>query len=303
MSPKQKTLRKPVKFAGIGLHSGRKINCTIRPAPANHGIVFHVRKGDKVETIAAEYRNIGHLTYNTGLQRNGCEVLTVEHILSALHGFRIDNAVIELDNHEVPVMDGSAASFVYLLNEAGVATLDAPVKTVRLTRTVSVAENGAWIRAEPTSSDGLEVVYSIDFNHPMIGKMTYAFSVDPVAYCRNIAPARTFGFLKEVNYLRRKGLIRGASLQNAIVLDDRRIISGDLRFPDEFVRHKILDFWGDIVLLGRPLIAKIYAHRAGHKLHSKLVGKLLKTPGILVPAFEKQPRTAYNPAPQAVPAP
>lgn len=295
----QQSIGRTVQFAGIGLHSGKKIRGSLHPAPTDSGVVFHIRLPDgQIESIPARFRNIGELSYNTGLQASDVRILTVEHILSAVHGFRIDNIIIEIDNGEVPVMDGSAAPFVYLLSEAGVIQQDAPRRTMRLVSPVTISRDNAWIKAEPSSGNSLEIHYSIHFNHPAIGKMAYRFRGDPLGYCRFIAPARTFGFLKEVEYLRQQGLIRGASLKNAVVLDDHRIISGELRFPDEFVRHKILDFWGDIVLLGRPLIARITAHRAGHKLHALLVEHLLKTPGILEPAHEKVPHRITRLVPQ-----
>ncbi|MBN1552868.1 UDP-3-O-[3-hydroxymyristoyl] N-acetylglucosamine deacetylase [bacterium] len=299
MEIQQQTLKHSVKFSGIGLHSGKKITGILHPAPEDSGILFQIKNRDSNSTaIPARFRNIGGLSYNTGLQSNGVSVLTVEHLLSALNGLQIDNAIVELNNGEVPVMDGSAAPFVYLLSEAGIVQQKLPRRVMRLVSNLRVERDGAWIEAEPSDSDRLEIEYSIDFNHPVIGKMQCSYVNDPVVYCRAIAPARTFGFLKEVEYLRSKGLIKGASLKNAVVLDDQRIISGSLRFPDEFVRHKILDFWGDIVLLGRPLIAKIKAHRAGHKLHAMLVEQLLKTPGILEPALEKTPHRIFNLVPK-----
>ncbi len=292
---KQKTLLKPVSFSGIGLHTGQRISVTLHPAPTDSGIVFNVqRKGAECVQIPARYLNIGALSYNTGLKASGVEIRTVEHLLSALHGFSLDNVIIELDNHEVPVMDGSASAFVYLLSEAGIRVQDAPKRTVRLTREVRVERGDAWMEAGPSSSGGLSIDYSINFDHPAIGSMRYRFSGGPRAFSRAIAPARTFGFLKEVEYLRKQGLIRGASMRNALVLNDHRVISGELRFPDEFVRHKVLDFWGDIVLLGRPLIAKVKAHKAGHQLHAMLVEKLVKTPGLLEPVTEKVPHRILN---------
>jgi UDP-3-O-[3-hydroxymyristoyl] N-acetylglucosamine deacetylase len=295
----QQTINRTVHFAGIGLHSGRKIHGSLQPAPTDTGIVFHIRlPNGSVESIPARFRNVGVLSYNTALKGDNVQILTVEHLLSAINGFRIDNLIVEIDNGEIPVMDGSAAPFVYLLTEAGVVQQDAPRRTMRLVSPIRVESDGAWVEAEPSDGDRLDIKYSINFNHPSIGKMQYRFRGDPLGYCRYIAPARTFGFLKEVEYLRRKGLIQGATLKNAVVLDDHRIISGELRFRDEFVRHKILDFWGDILLLGRPLIAKITAHRAGHKLHAMLVEKLLKTPGILEPAYDKVPHKITRLVPQ-----
>ena len=286
----QQTIKQTVKFSGVGLHSGEKIRCRICPAPADTGIIFRVKQKNKtIVEIPARFRNIGILTYNTGLIKDDTQVLTIEHLLSALHGFEIDNALIDIDNMEIPVLDGSAAPFVYLLSEAGVEQLDRERRTMKLTAPVRIEHNGSFIEAEPSEKNILELDYSIDFNHPCIGKMRYSFTADPSVYSMQIAPARTFGFIKEVEMLRRQGLIKGASLSNAVVLDDHKIISGKLRFQNEFVRHKILDFWGDIVLLGHPLAARIRAHRAGHAMHAKFVESLLKTPGILEPVFETVP--------------
>jgi len=284
----QCTLAKSIAFSGIGLHSGKSIRCELRPARIDCGIVFVLeRKGGQYLRIPAKFKNVGALTYNTGLKVDGGEILTVEHLLSALHGFGIDNCEIHIDNTEVPVMDGSAAPFVLLISESGVVQQDAPRRTLRLSRPVRVGNDKMWIEAYPPDQDELSIQYSIDFDHPCIGSMSADFTADPYHFAHLIAPARTFGFLQEVEMLRSKGLILGANLQNAVVLDDHRIISGELRFKDEFVRHKILDFWGDIVLLGHPLIARIKAHKAGHRLHAQLVETLLKTPDLLVPADRK----------------
>ncbi len=180
-------------------------------------------------------------------------------------------------------MDGSAAPFILLLCEAGIVRQDAPRRSVRLTKPVRVGDDRMWIEASPSETDTLSIEYTIDFDHPSIGRMTAEFSDDPYSFAHAIAPARTFGFLREVEVLRSRGLIQGANLQNAVVMDDHRIISGETRFTDEFVRHKILDFWGDIVLLGHPLIARVKAFKAGHRLHALLVETLLKTPELLVP--------------------
>ncbi|MBN1878884.1 UDP-3-O-[3-hydroxymyristoyl] N-acetylglucosamine deacetylase [bacterium] len=280
----QRTLAKSISFSGIGLHSGKPIHCELRPSRPDTGIVFILEMNGGIRSrIPARYKNVGALSYNTGLRAENGEILTVEHLLSALHGYGIDNCEVWVDNTEIPVMDGSAAPFILLLCEAGIVRQDAPRRTVRLTRPVRVGDDNMWIEAEPSDDDTLSIEYTIDFDHPSIGRMTASFSDDPYRFAHAVAPARTFGFLREVEVLRARGLIRGANLQNAVVMDDHRIISGETRFQDEFVRHKILDFWGDIVLLGHPLVAKIKAFRAGHRLHAQLVETLLKTPDLLVP--------------------
>jgi UDP-3-O-[3-hydroxymyristoyl] N-acetylglucosamine deacetylase len=294
----QQTLKNTITFAGIGLHSGHKLNVILRPAPIDTGIVFRTHsKDNSLIDIPARFQNIGALTYNTTLSAHGVQVQTVEHLLSAFHGYQIDNAIVEIDNGEVPVMDGSAAPFMYLFSEAGVAEQNAPRRTARLTAPVRVESGNAWIEARPSDEPRLSVEYLIDFNHPSIGRMIYAFAGDPRTYSYAIAPARTFGFMKEVEFLRRQGLIRGASMQNAVVMDDQRVISGNLRFRDEFVRHKILDFWGDIILLGRPFIAKVKVSRAGHKLHAMLVEKLLASPELLEPVVYESAKPALQLSP------
>ncbi|MBN1296754.1 UDP-3-O-[3-hydroxymyristoyl] N-acetylglucosamine deacetylase [bacterium] len=291
----QRTLAKTVTFSGTGLHSGCAIRCDLRPARPDSGIVFILEQPNgSIARIPARFKNIGALTYNTGLRGDGGEILTVEHLLSALHGYQVDNCEIHISDREVPVMDGSASPFIYLLSEAGIIRQNAPRRSLRLTRPVRVDSGDAWIEATPTDDRKLSIEYHIDFPHPSIGAMAATFSEDPHVYAHAIAPARTFGFLREVEYLREKGLIRGASLHNAVVLDDHRIISGELRFPDEFVRHKILDFWGDIVLLGHHLVAHVHAVKAGHRLHAMLVETLLKTPDLLAPVDQKVPHRVLH---------
>lgn len=284
----QRTLAKSVAFSGNGLHSGKPIRCELRPSLPDTGIVFFLEgKDGKFSRIPAKFKNVGTLTYNTELQGDGGKIMTVEHLLSALHGFGIDNCEIRINDIEIPVMDGSAAPFVLLLTEAGIVQQDAPRRFVRLTRQVRVGDDTMWLEANPSDTGRLSIEYTIEFDHPSIGTMKAEFADDAHQFAHLIAPARTFGFLREVENLRSKGYIQGASLQNAVVMDDHRIISEGLRFKDEFVRHKILDFWGDIVLLGHPLIAHVKAYKAGHRLHAKLVETLLKTPDLLEPVDSK----------------
>ncbi len=291
----QRTLGKSVIFSGIGLHSGRAIHCELRPARPDSGIVFVLEKKDgTVSRIPAKFKNVGELTYNTGLRADNGEIFTVEHLLSALHGYRVDNCEIRLDDMEVPVMDGSASPFIYLLSEAGIVRQKAPRRVMRLTQSIRVESGDAYIEASPPRGQHLSIEYHIDFDHPCIGQMAATYTDDAYHYAHAIAPARTFGFLKEVEFLRRRGLIKGAGLNNAVVMDDHRVISGPLRFNDEYVRHKILDFWGDIVLLGHPLIAHVKAVKAGHRLHSMLVEKLLRTPDVLVPVDHKVPHRLFH---------
>ena len=288
MMTSQRTLAKPIKFTGTGLHSGKTIMCELKPAHPDTGIVFYREHPDgKCSRIPARFKNVGMLTHNTELQCEGANIMTVEHLLAALHGFGIDNCEIRIDNCEIPVMDGSAAPFVLLLTEAGIVRQEAPRRFVRVTRPIRVAENNMWIEAGPSETGKLSIEYTIDFDHPSIGTMKAEFTDDPNQFAHQVAPARTFGFLRDVEMLRSKGLVLGANLQNAVVLDDHRVVSEGLRFKDEFVRHKILDFWGDIVLLGHPLIAHVRAYKAGHRLHAKFVEALLKTPDLLEPVDTK----------------
>jgi len=285
----QQTIRSEIRFSGIGLHSGQNVHLTIQPAPVDHGIVFHVIQDGRCRAmIPAVAANTGALAYNTSLQHNGIQIQTVEHLLSALHGYGVDNAVIAIDNTEIPILDGSATAIVYLLAEAGLEVQTSTRHRHRLMKSVRVGDPSAWIEASPASGNTLIVDYSIDFPHPAIGAMRMEYRHDGLNYVHALAPARTFGFLREVEYLQRQGLIRGATLDNAIVLDDTRIISGDLRFQNEFVRHKILDFIGDVSLLGFHLIAHVRAHKAGHKLHAQLVQSLLASPECFVPAQDDE---------------
>lgn len=278
----QRTLAKSITFSGIGLHSGKTVNCKLNPAPADTGIVFLLdHPNGNTSRIEARHKNVSELSYNTTLSADGGTIMTVEHILAALHGFGVDNCVIRLNDTEIPVMDGSAAPFVLLLTEAGIVQLNTPRRFVRLTRPVRVGNDQMWIEAGPAQNNTLSIDYTIDFDHPSIGMMSTRFTSDTHLFAHLVAPARTFGFLREVEILRSRGLIRGANLHNAVVMDDHRIISEGLRFKDEFVRHKILDFWGDIVLLGHPLIANVKAYKAGHRLHAQFVEHLLKTPDLL----------------------
>lgn len=301
MSHSQHTIRSSIKFSGIGLHSGQKIHVTIKPAPIDTGIEFKIIRDGRCDiTIPALSKHTGALVYNTSLQMNGVQIQTVEHLLSALAGYGVDNASIVLDNTEIPILDGSASAFVFLLSECGLQEQSAVRSRHRLVRDIRIGDSSAWITATPTSSNALSIDYSIDFAHPCIGEMRMMYQHDPSNYVHSIAPARTFGFLREVEFLQRQGLIRGASLENAIVLDDTHVLTGDLRFPDEFVRHKILDFFGDISLLGTGLIAHIRAHKAGHKLHAQLVHQLLTNPGFLEPVYadETSDELVYIPARQ-----
>ena len=275
MTDFQHTVRRPVSCTGIGLHSGRRVTLSLRPAAAGSGIRFRRADLDGVE-IPATVDNVDRLHYATGLSRNAGTVKTVEHLLAALVGLGVDNVVVELNQSEVPIMDGSAASFVYLLHEAGLRRLAAPRRYLKMFRPVSLSRGDKRIALYP--SDHFKVTYSISFDHPLLRHMSRTLTVTETSFVDEIAPARTFGFLKEVEMLRRKGLALGGSLDNAVVLGDTGVLNNRLRFEDEFVRHKILDAIGDLALVGHPVIGHLVAHRGGHGLHTAFAEKILQEP-------------------------
>ena len=265
MSRAQTTLRTSVSIEGVGLHSGHPVRATFRPAPANHGIAF--RRLDRPETvIPARVESASTFDYATTLNVDGVSVGTVEHVLSAAFGEGLDNCVVELDGPEVPILDGSALPFVRLFHAAGFERLDAPVKSLSCTEPVEIARDDRGVSFRP-DGPGLTISYEIDFPHPVVGRQELTVAIRPDEYSTRIAPARTFGFAKDIEALRARGLARGGSLQNAVVLDEAGVLSGPLRFRDEFVRHKVLDLIGDLALLGVALNGHIQARKAGHALH------------------------------------
>lgn len=269
----QRTLSRSVSCSGIGLHSGRKVTLRLKPAPAGHGIRFRRLDLDGLEVPATADR-ITDLNYATGLAQDEASVRTVEHLLAALVGLGIDNVVVELNQSEVPIMDGSAASFVYLVHEAGVRALKASRRFLKVVRPVALSKGNKRIAVYP--SDHFKVTYSISFDHPLLRHQSRTQRVTEESFVEEIAPARTFGFLKEVEQLRQKGLALGGSLENAIVLGETGVLNNTLRFEDEFVRHKILDVIGDLALVGHPIIGHVVAHRGGHALHAGFAVKILE---------------------------
>ena len=267
----QRTLRRQISCAGIGLHSGNKVTLTLKPAPADSGIRF--RRTDVGVEIPATVAHVTSLQYATVLGRDGATVETVEHLLAALISSGIDNLVVELTHNEVPIMDGSAAPFLYLVQEAGIKRLSAPRKHIKIVRAVQITDGDKRIAVYP--SDHFKVSYTISFDHPMLRHQSRTERITEQSFAESIAAARTFGFLKEVEWMRQNGLALGGSLENAIVIGDAGVLNA-LRFEDEFVRHKILDAIGDLALLGYPLIGHVVAHRAGHALHTALVSQLLE---------------------------
>ncbi len=266
----QRTLRRQISCAGIGLHSGHKVTLTLKPAPVDTGIRF--RRSDLGVEIPARIGAVAGLQYATVLGHDGATVETVEHLLAALVSVGIDNLIIELTHNEVPIMDGSAAPFLYLVHEAGVKRLGAPRRYLKILQAVQISKGDKRIAVYP--SDHFKVTYTISFDHPLLRHQSRTERITEQTFAEHIAPARTFGFLKEVEWLRQNGLALGGSLDNAIVIGDTGVLNA-LRFEDEFVRHKILDAVGDLALLGYPLIGHVVAHRAGHALHTALAARVL----------------------------
>ena len=271
----QRTLRRSVSCTGIGLHSGNKVTLSLKPAPADTGIRFQRADLGGLE-IPATVTHLGGIQYQTGLTREAVSVETVEHLLAALTALGIDNAIVELNSPEVPIMDGSAAPFVYLVNEAGVKRLQAPRRYLKVLRPISLTQGDKRIALYP--SDHFKVTYSISFDHPLLRHQSRTMRVTEESFIEEIAPARTFGFLKEVEMLRQRGLALGGSLDNAIVLGETGVLNIALRFEDEFVRHKILDVIGDLSLVGHPVVGHLVAHRGGHALHTAFAARILEEP-------------------------
>jgi UDP-3-O-[3-hydroxymyristoyl] N-acetylglucosamine deacetylase len=269
----QRTLRRPVSCTGIGLHSGNKVTLSLKPAPADSGIRFQRSDLGGLE-IPATVTHLGGIQYQTGLTREAVSVETVEHLLAALTALGIDNAIVELNSPEVPIMDGSAAPFVYLVHEAGVKRLQSPRRYLKVLRPISLTHGDKRIALYP--SDHFKVTYSISFDHPLLRHQSRTMRITEESFVEDIAPARTFGFLKEVEMLRQRGLALGGSLDNAIVLGDTGVLNNALRFEDEFVRHKILDVIGDLSLVGHPVVGHLVAHRGGHALHTAFAARILE---------------------------
>jgi UDP-3-O-[3-hydroxymyristoyl] N-acetylglucosamine deacetylase len=269
----RRTLKREVGCTGIGLHTGRPVQLLLRPARAESGIRFF-RKDVNVE-IPASLESLAHFDHATTLQRQGVSLSTVEHVLSALHALGVDDALIEVDGPEIPILDGSAAPFVILLHEAGLRPLPVMRKYLKILEPVEIVRGTKFVRLLP--GDGFSVKYTIGFDHPLLRHQSRSLKVTPESFIEEIAPARTFGFMRDVEALRRAGLALGGSLENAVVIGESGFLN-KLRFDDEFVRHKMLDAIGDLALLGFPIAGHLEAMRAGHALHAALVHKLLQTP-------------------------
>ena len=273
---RQRTLKNVIRATGVGLHTGRKIRLTLSPAPVDHGIVFRRIDLDPPVAIKAHAEMVGDTTLSTSLGTGDVRVSTVEHLLSAMAGIGVDNAMIDVDGPEVPLMDGSAGPFVFLLQSAGILDQPAHKKFIRITREIQVRDGDKVATFQPFN--GFKVAFSIDFDHPVFKDKPVAAEVDfsTTSYVKEVSRARTFGFVHEFEYMRSKGLARGASVDNAIAVDEFGILNEDgLRYEDEFVKHKILDAIGDLYLLGNSLIGEFRAHKSGHALNNLLLRDLI----------------------------
>jgi UDP-3-O-[3-hydroxymyristoyl] N-acetylglucosamine deacetylase len=290
---RQRTLKTAIRATGVGLHTGEKVYMTLRPAAENAGINFRRVDLDQPVDIPASAELVGETMLGTTLIRDGVKVATVEHLMSALAGLGIDNVHVDLSAPEVPIMDGSAGPFVFLLQSAGIEEQNAPKKFIRIKRKIRVEENDKWAELKPFN--GFKVNFEISFNHPVFNKLSQRASIDfsSTSFLKEVSRARTFCFLRDVETLRARNLTLGGSMDNAIVLDDYRILNEDgLRYANEFVIHKILDAIGDVYLLGHSLIGEFSAHKSGHDLNNKLLRALLKDRSAWEEVTFKDPKKA-----------
>lgn len=272
----QRTLKNSIKAKGVGLHTGRQAFLTLHPAPTNTGIVFRRTDLGSIYEIQACIENVGETSLSTSLEKNGVLISTIEHLLSAFAGLGIDNAYIDIDSSEVPIMDGSASPFVFLLQCAGVKDQDEPKKFIKIKKNISVSDGDKVAFFTPFK--GFKVSFCIEFDHPIFARRTSEAEIDfsTTSFVKEISRARTFGFMRDVEMLRRKRLILGGSMENAVVVGDDNILNEDgLRYEDEFVKHKILDAIGDLYLLGHSLIGAFHGHKSGHELNNRLLKKVL----------------------------
>ncbi|MDH4133972.1 MAG: UDP-3-O-acyl-N-acetylglucosamine deacetylase [Gammaproteobacteria bacterium] len=273
---KQRTLKNTIRATGVGLHTGEKIYLTLHPAPANNGIVFRRTDLATPIEIKADPMNVTDTRMSTTLEKNGAKISTVEHLMAAFAGLGIDNAYVDVTAAEVPIMDGSAGPFVFLLQSAGIEEQSTPKQFIRIKKPVRLSENDKWASLEPW--DGFKVSFSIDFDHPTLRRSTQTACVDfsTTSFVKEVSRARTFGFMRDLEMLRSAGLARGGGFDNAIVMDNFRVLNEDgLRYEDEFVKHKVLDAIGDLYLLGHPLIGSFSAHKSGHALNNRILRTML----------------------------
>lgn len=272
------TLRRPIEAAGVGLHSGVPVKIRILPAPPSTGIVF-VRTDLEGFQVPASWRHVARVSYATSLMRQGVLISTTEHLLSVFYSMGVDNAYVEIDNLEVPILDGSGLPYVQLLQSVGLKTYRRFRRYLRIRRPVTVEDRGKRISILP--AEGFQLTCEVFFNHPMVGRQCLEMDVTPDRYATDVAPARTFGFANELDQMRDMGLIRGASLENAVCFNGHGVMNPEgLRFPDECCRHKALDLIGDLALIGRPLLGHVVAERAGHAMHTALVSRIMSDPSL-----------------------
>ena len=269
----QRTLLEEIAFKGIGLHTGYSVNLKLVPAPPDTGIVFR-RTDLKDFRIEAIRSHVANVSYATTLMKKGVMISTVEHLLSTLYGLCIDNLFLDVDSMELPILDGSCRHFIDKIAETGIAVQDAPRRYIVIEKPIEVRHDGKVAGVYPDS--GLKATYIIDFEHEAIGHQEIRMDLTPESFIRELGQARTFGFISDIEYLKSLGLIRGGSLENAVVLDDSGIVETDLRYPDEFVRHKMMDMLGDISLIGHPIVGHLYAERAGHAIHTALADRIVR---------------------------
>ncbi len=277
---RQRTLKNPIRASGVGLHSGKKVLMVLKPAPVNTGVVFRRIDLDGAIEVPADAELVGETTLGTSLIKDGVRISTIEHLLSSFAGLGIDNVYVELSAEEVPIMDGSAGPFVFLLQSAGITEQDAPKRFARVLQPIQVEDGDKWARFTPYN--GYKLNFEIEFDHPIFRKRNNVATMEfsTTTFLKEISRARTFGFMRDIEYLRSRNLALGGTMDNAVVLDDHRVLNEDgLRYEDEFVKHKILDAIGDLYLLGRSLIAEFTGYKSGHALNNRLARKLLATPG------------------------
>lgn len=273
---KQRTPKKTIEATGVGLHSGEKVILTLRPAPVNTGIIFRRIDLSPIVEIPANYEHVCDTMLCTSLQHQGVKIATVEHLLSALAGLGVDNAYIDINAAEVPIMDGSAAPFVFLIQSAGIREQNAPKRFIRILKPVRVEDNDKFVQFSPFN--GYKIQFTIDFDHPVFNEkpQSAVFDFSSMSYAKEVCRARTFGFLSDYEKLREFDLAKGGSLENVVVVDDYRVLNEDgLRFDDEFVKHKVLDAIGDLYLLGSGLIGAFEGYKSGHELNNKLLRTLI----------------------------
>ena len=271
----QQTIANSVSCSGIGVHSGRTVNLTIRPAPVNHGIRFIRVDLPGHPGVTAHFNNVVDTSLATVIGAEGCIVSTVEHLMAGLAGMSIDNAIVEVDGYEMPIMDGSAGPFTRLIESAGILSQDGPKCYFKVTRPISLSENGKSVTIHP--SDEFRITCTIVFDHPLIGSQTCDYVINREIFAKEICSARTFGFLQEAEMMKRYGLGRGGSLDNAVIIDGDHVLNeGGLRWPDEFVRHKCLDCIGDFSLIGMPIMGHIVTSKSGHAFNHAFLEKFFQ---------------------------